>query len=231
VRKQGEISVQEAEIQRSEKELIATVLRAAEVERQRIETLAEAERQRRILQATGQAESVRLEGQAQAEVTRNVGTAEAEVILAKGQAEANAMQVKAGAYQNYNQAAVLDKLLSGMPEVVRALSEPLGKVDKITVVSTGGDGGGTGVNRVTADLSTMVAQVPALLETLTGMTVADLLARVPELGASTNGAGTANGATTTQPVGADGARANGTHARAAGGSIEPLDSGEGSGGH
>src|SRR5918995_3219949 len=111
VRKEGEVAVQEAEILRREKELIATVLRAAEVEKQRIETLADAERQREILRATGQAEATRLEGEARAKVARTQGIAEADVIRAKGEAEANAMQTKAGAYQEYNQAAVLDRLL------------------------------------------------------------------------------------------------------------------------
>ena len=196
VRKQGETAVQEAEILRREKELIATVLKGAQVERQRIETLAEAERQRRVLQATGQSESVRLEGQAQADVTRLQGNAEAEIILAKGNAEATAMQVKAAAYQDYNQAAVLDKLLASMPEVVRALAEPLAKVDSITVVSTGGDGSngtGTGLNRVTGDMSQMVAQVPALFEALTGMKVSDLMSQIPQIGAAMSGNGHANG--------------------------------------
>ena len=190
VRKQGEIAVQEAEIQRREKELIATVLRAAEIERQRIETLAEADRQRQVLQAAGQSEATRLEGQAQAEITKVRGLAEADIILAKGQAEANAMQVRASAFQEYNQAAVIDKLLSGMPDIVRALSEPLTKVDKITVVSTGADGNGTGagVNRVTADIGTMIAQVPALFEGLTGVKVADLMRQVPQLGAAIDAA-------------------------------------------
>ena len=49
------------------------------------------------------------------------------------------MNVKAEAYQEWNQSAVVDKLITGMPEVVRALAEPLTKVDKITIVSTGGD--------------------------------------------------------------------------------------------
>ncbi|MDP8908690.1 MAG: SPFH domain-containing protein [Chloroflexota bacterium] len=184
VRKEGEIAVQEAEIQRREKELIATVLRAAEVEKQRIETLADAERQREILRATGQAEATRLEGDARAQVARTQGIAEAEVIRAKGEAEASAMQTKAGAYQEYNQAAVLDRLLTEMPEVVRALAEPLTKVDKITVISTGpdGQGSGAGVNRVTADMASMIAQVPALLESLTGVRIEDLLKQVPIAG-------------------------------------------------
>ena len=44
VEKEHEVKVQDAEIQRRERELIATVLKPAEVERQRIETLAEAEK-------------------------------------------------------------------------------------------------------------------------------------------------------------------------------------------
>jgi len=179
VRKEGEIAVQEAEIQRREKELIATVLKAADVERQRIETLAAADKQRAILHAQAQAEATRAEGEAQAEIVRVRGLAEAEIIQAKGQAEANAMQIKASAYQAYNQAAVLDRLLTELPAVVAAAAEPLNKVDKITVVSTGGDGGGTGVNRVTSDVSTLVAQVPALVESLTGIRIQDLLQHVP----------------------------------------------------
>lgn len=187
VKKQGEVAVQEAEILRREKELIATVLKAVQIDKQRIETLAEADRQRQVLQATGLAEAVRLDGQAQAEVIRVRGNAEAEIILAKGQAEAESMNVKANAYQSYNQAAILDKLLTSMPEVVRAMAEPLSKVDKITVVSTGdGNGGGAGINRITADMATMIAQVPALLESLSGVDIGELIKRVPELGA-TNG--------------------------------------------
>ncbi|HTR02906.1 MAG TPA: SPFH domain-containing protein, partial [Thermoanaerobaculia bacterium] len=51
VEKQEQVKVQEAEIARREKELIATVLKSAEVERQRVETLAAAERQRLSLEA------------------------------------------------------------------------------------------------------------------------------------------------------------------------------------
>jgi flotillin len=132
------------------------------------------------LAAAGRAEGTRLEGQAQAEVTKARGLADAEIILAKGQAEANAMAVKADAYQEYNQAAVIDKLLTGLPDVVRAMSEPLSKVDKITVVSTGdGNGSGAGMNRVTGDIAQMVAQVPALVEGLTGVDVNQMLQDIP----------------------------------------------------
>jgi flotillin len=126
VEKEHEALVQQAEIKRREYELTATVLRQAEYERQRIETLAGAEKNRMIMEAEGRAASIRAQGEA-----------EAEIIFKKGEAEAKAMNVKAEAYQEFNQAAILDKLITGLPEVVRALAAPLANVDKITIVSTG----------------------------------------------------------------------------------------------
>src|SRR5579871_5221199 len=176
VEKEHEVKVQEAEILRREKELIATTLKQAEIDRQRIETLAAAERQRRIAEAEGAAAAIRAQGEA-----------EAEIILKKGEAEAKAMNVKAEAYQEYNQAAVVDKLITNMPEIVRALASPLEKVDKITIVSTGGDT--AGMNKLTGDLTRMAAQIPALFETLSGMQMSELFAKVKTIGDKTNSAG------------------------------------------
>jgi flotillin len=209
VKKHGEVAVQEAEILRREKELVATVLRAAEVEKKRIETLAEAERQKAVLQANGRAEAVRLEGQAQAEIIKVRGLADADIIKAKGQAEATSMTVKASAYQEYNQAAIIDKLLTGLPEVVRAMAEPLTKLDKITIVSTGSDGnGGAGVNKVTADLATMIAQVPALFESLTGVKIGDLMNQVPAIKEASQPRNGRDAARPRQPIEAPAAPAN-----------------------
>src|SRR5271155_5293742 len=124
VQKEHEIAVQDAEIQRRERELVATVLKPAEVERRRIETLAEAEKSKLVMEAEGHASAIRAQGEA-----------EAEIIFKKGDAEARAMNVKAEAFQQYNQAAVVDKLISSLPEIVRALAAPLANVDKITIVS------------------------------------------------------------------------------------------------
>jgi flotillin len=170
VQKEHEIKVQEAEILRHEKELIASSLKQAEVERQRIETLAAAERQRRIAEAEGAAAAIRAQGEA-----------EAEIILKKGEAEAKAMNVKAEAYQEYNQAAVFDKLITQMPEVVKALASPLANIDKITIVSTG-NGDASGMNKITGDMTKMAAQIPALFETLSGMPLSELLSRVRVIG-------------------------------------------------
>ena len=170
VEKEHEVKVQEAEILRRERELTATVLKQAEYERKRIETLAEAERQRTIVEAEGKAAAIRAQGEA-----------EAEIIFKKGEAEAKAMNVKAEAYQEFNQAAIVDKLISSMPEVVKALAAPLANVDRITVVSTG-NGDSAGMSKITGDMTKMAAQIPALFETLSGMPLNELLAKVRLIG-------------------------------------------------
>lgn len=178
-----QVKVQEAEILRREKELIATEIKVAEMQAQRLQMLASAEKERQRLEAEGEAMAIRQRGEAEAQILRTKGEAEAQIIRAKGEAEAAAMDVRAQAYAGYNEAAVLDKLLTSLPEVVRALAEPLSRVDKITVISAG-ENGAAGVNKVTADVARMVAQVPALVESLSGISLSDLLKALPKLGDS-----------------------------------------------
>jgi flotillin len=185
IEKEQQIKVQEAEILRHEKELIATILKEAEVNRQRIETLAAAEKTRLTMEAEGRASAIRTQGEA-----------EASIIFQKGEAEAKAMNVKAAAYQDWNQAAVVDRLISNMPEVVRAMSEPLSKVDRITIVSTGGDA--AGVNKITGDMAKMAAQIPALFEALSGMDIRELMSNIK--GIRPRGDGNGNGTPAVGPV-------------------------------
>jgi len=170
VEREQQIKVQEAEILRREKELIATVLKQAEIEKQRVAMIAEAEKSRLTTEAEGRAAATRAEGEA-----------EAEIIFKKGDAEARAMNQKAEAFQEYNQAAVIDKLLTGLPAIVQALAQPLSKVDKVTIVSTG-NGDAAGAYKLTGDVTKMAAQVPALFEALSGMELADLLGKVRKIG-------------------------------------------------
>ena len=170
IEREQQIKVQEAEILRREKELIATVLKQAEVERQRISVLAEAEKSRLTIEAEGQAAATRMRGEA-----------EADIIFKKGDAEARAMNVKAEAFQEYNQAAVIDKLLTSLPEIVQAIASPLNKVDKITIVSTG-NGSSSGLHKLTGDMTEIAAQVPALFEALSGTPMSELLSKVRKIG-------------------------------------------------
>lgn len=175
IEKEQQIKVQEAEILRHEKELIATVLKQSEIEKQRIENIAAAERSRMTVEAEGRAAAIRAQGEA-----------EAAIIFQKGEAEAKAMNVKAEAYQEWTQAAVVDKLITNMADVVRAMSEPLSKVDKITIVSTGNDAQ-VGANKITGDLTKIAAQVPALFEALSGMNLQELLTNVKGIPPRTDG--------------------------------------------
>jgi len=185
VEREAQIKVQEAEIKRREKELQATTLKKAEVDAEQIKIMAEATKRKLELEAEGAALAALKQGQAKADVTRLTGEAQARVILLTGEAEAEAMRKKAAAFQSYNQAAVLDKIVSGLPAVVSALATPLSKLDKITVVSTGN--GGTGVDKITGDMAKIVAQVPELVESLSGIKLGDLIKALPRIGLSVEG--------------------------------------------
>ncbi|MCC6739381.1 MAG: flotillin family protein [Planctomycetia bacterium] len=207
VEKERQIDLQEKEIARKEKELEATVRKPADAEQYRIRTVADGTQYKLMTEAKGQAEAQKslgfgaadaerakglaaaevekAKGLAAAEVERAKGLAEAEVIRAKGEAEALAMQRKAAAWAQYNEAAVMQMLIEKLPEVVRAVAEPLSKTDKITIVSTGGDAG-MGASRVTQDVINVVAQLPPLVESLAGVDIKELVKKVPGLGGGKN---------------------------------------------
>jgi len=176
IEKEAQVKVQEAEILRNQAELTATVLKKSEIEAQRIGNMANAEKARLVAEAEGRAQAIRSQGEA-----------EASIIFQKGEAEAKAMNIKAEAYQEWSQAAVVDKLITNMADVVRAMSEPLSKVDKITIVATG-DGKGVGASKLTGEMTEIAAQVPALFEALSGMKMSDLMSNIKGMGARPNGA-------------------------------------------
>jgi flotillin len=160
--------LEEREVARKERELLATVLKPAQVERQRTEVLAEAQRYRLEAEGMGRAEEIKARG-----------AAEAEVIRMKGLAEAEAMRKKAESWSQYNEAAITELIVRVLPELARAVSEPLAKTERIVVVTA--DAGGAGVARIPADVARVVAQLPALVESLTGVKLEQLLERIPEL--------------------------------------------------
>ena len=63
---------------------------------------------------------------------------------------------------------MLYRLRDALPELARAVAEPLSKTDKITVISNGAPGG-TGAAKLTEDVTSVVAQLPAVVESLTGI--------------------------------------------------------------
>jgi len=174
------IQVQEKEILRRQKELTATVSAPADAERYRIEALAQAAKSRIQAEAEGEATAKKVLGQGEAEAIRARGLAEAEIIKLKGQAEATAMESKARAWQEYNQAAVIQMVINGLPELARAVAEPLSKTEKITIVSTGSDAS-AGASKVTRDVTNIIAQLPPVIEALSGVDLAALIKELPQL--------------------------------------------------
>ncbi|MBZ0308154.1 MAG: flotillin family protein [Anaerolineae bacterium] len=169
IEKTKQIEVQVQETKRREQELDATVRKPAEAEQFRIQKLADAQRYQIEAEAEGRAAAERAQGKA-----------EAEVIQAKGFSEAEAMQKKADAWQNYNQAAIIEQVVAALPDIVSAIAQPLSKLDKIVVISNdGANGAGAGVAKVTADVGTIVSQLPAILEALTGMNMTEALKNMP----------------------------------------------------
>ncbi|MBP7148204.1 MAG: flotillin family protein [Acidobacteria bacterium] len=183
VEKEQQVVVQEREIQRREKELEATVKRQADAERYRVETEAAALKARAEQVARGESEALRLKGVAQADVIRAQGTSEAEIIALKGASEADAMRKKADSFKEYNQAAVLQVLLGALPELAKAIAEPLSKTDKITLISTGD---GVGASKITGDIARVMAELPAIVESLSGVDVRRLVEQIPALRSATN---------------------------------------------
>ncbi len=199
VEKRKQIEVQQQEVLRRERELEATVRKPVEAEQYRIRTLAEAKKFQTETEAEGQsaatrnlgqgeAEANKARGLAQADVIKAQGLTQAEVIQAQGLAEAQATSKKADAWEQYTQAAILQQILDKLPELASAVAQPLAKTDKIVVINTGGDGNsGTGASRVTRDVTETVAQLPAVIEALTGIRLIDLLANLPALKAAAQG--------------------------------------------
>lgn len=179
VEKEQQILVQDKEIQRRERELEATVKRQADAERYRIETEAAAQRSKYEQEAKGQAEATRQKGQAEADVIKAKGSSEAEIVALRGSAEAEAMRKKAESWKEYNQAAVLQLLFTTLPELARAVAEPLSKTESITLVSTGGDS--TGASRLTGDVAKIVAELPVVVEALSGVDLRKLMASIPAI--------------------------------------------------
>lgn len=177
VEKEMTIQVQEKEIERRQKELAATVEKPADAERYRMETLANAEKFRLQTTATGQAEATRQIGQAEADANKARGLAGAEVIKATGYSEAEAMHKKAEAWKQYNEAAVIQMLIDRLPEIARAISEPLSKTERMVIINSGNEGGGA--SKVTKDVIDIMSQLPPTVEALSGVDILKVIKKIP----------------------------------------------------
>jgi len=188
-RKQTELAQLEAD--RKQKELIASTIRPAEADAEAQIRRAEGEKGARIAQAQAEAERVKLAGQAEASVTVTKGeaqarvvevnaeatakqttlegNAEAGIVLSKGEAEAKALELRAQAYRQFNEAAVIQTVLSMLPEIVRAAAEPMANIKDLTVLST------DGASELVKNGTRTVAEASAVVKGVTGIDVPSLI--------------------------------------------------------
>ena len=200
-----ETEVAELVAKRRDKELDAEIRRtadaqryaaeqSAEAQRYRIKAEAEAARDRRLLEAEAEQANLQAVAAGRAYEERELGNAKAEATLSVGQAEAEAMEKKAQAYKQYEEAATLELLVSRLPDVARAIAEPIGNVKDITIIDT------EGANKLTRITANTVHQLDSILESFTGASLSDLVGRYMENtsnGGATEGAG--NGSPVTPP--------------------------------
>lgn len=186
VRKQKEIELEEKEILRRERQYDAEVKKKADADRYAVEQAAEAEKAKKIreadalkyrieAEAKAQAEQKRLEGLAIAEAEKARGTAEAEVTRLKLEAEAEGKEKLAQAFEKFGQAAVLDIIAKMLPELAEKIAEPMKAIDKVTIVDAGG-GQGDGVNRLSGNVTKLMAQLPEMVKDVSGVDMNRIIA-------------------------------------------------------
>ena len=211
LRKEKELEatvVKKAEAERRARVLLAqgqqeAAILEAEGRKQALIATAEAESQKLQREGAGRASAIEAEGRAEAEKIRALGLAEAakieaqglaqaKAVEAQGLAEAAAIKEKAAAWREFNDAARLQTILERLPGIIeatapalKAISEPLGNIEKVVMIDHGGEGNGSGssgLNRFAQTGPTMIYTLLQQLQAL-GLNVPDLLKQL----------GTANG--------------------------------------
>ncbi|MGZ9159978.1 MAG: SPFH domain-containing protein [Candidatus Limnocylindrales bacterium] len=177
-RKQTELA--ELEAGRTQKELLTSTVRPAEAEAEAQIRRAEGAKGAVIAQAQADAERVKLAGEAQARVvevtaeatakqTTLEGNAEAGIVLSKGEAEAKALALRAEAYRQFNEAAIIQTVLSMLPEIVRAAAEPMANIDQLTVLSN------DGASELVKNVTRTVTEAGTTVKGLTGIDIPAML--------------------------------------------------------
>jgi flotillin len=206
-RKQTELA--ELAAARTQKELLTSTVRPAEAEADAQVKRAEGEKLARIAAAQADAERVKLAGQAEAaititkgeanarvilvnaqseaEKTKLEGNAEAGIVFTKGESEAKALALRAEAYRQFNEAAIIQTVLSMLPEIVRAAAEPMASIGSLTVLSS------EGASDVVKNATRTVAEASTVVKGLTGLDVPDLISSTIRGGGSSGPGGRSGG--------------------------------------
>ncbi|EOL43902.1 flotillin [Enterococcus phoeniculicola] len=186
IERQKQIELEEKEIIRREKQYDSEVKKKADADRYAKEQEALAQKAKELAEA--EADRFRVESLAEAEAskTRLAGQAEAESILARGAAEAEAKQKIADAFKQYGEAAVLSMVMEMLPQLMKEAAQPLGNIDKISVVDTGSGGDNSGANRISNYATNLLASTQETLKETTGLDVKELIENFSKKGTNSS---------------------------------------------
>jgi flotillin len=101
------------------------------------------------------------------------GEAEASAIQAKGIAEAEAMEKKADAMTKYGQAAMMEMIVQALPEMAKAIAEPLAAIDKVTIIDSGN--GDSGVTSMGGYVPAVLAKTIEAVKETTGLDITEIM--------------------------------------------------------
>ncbi len=196
IRKPADAKRYEVE-QQAEAQKNATIA-TAEADRQATIATAQANAERDRLTGEGElakrtalAQANEIEGKAQGAAERQrreaiaaaverEGAAEASAILAKGAAEAEARDKNAQAFKEYGEAALLELVVERLPELVSAAAQPMGNIDKLTVIST------DGATDLTRSVASNLEQGLQIGSDITGVNLRQLLAGLGNISRTSN---------------------------------------------
>lgn len=189
-REQKQIELEQRRAEKTREELKTKVVEPANAEREQRMAEADAEKYTKIAEAQARAEARKAEANAEAEAIKvkaeaeanaqaingesrakaisAVGLAEAEAIRAKGLAEAEAMEKKAEAYKKYTGAAMADKIIEKLPEITKAIAEPLSKISDIKIY-------GGGIDSVSDNVPTVLAKVFDTIQSSVGIDMKNIV--------------------------------------------------------
>lgn len=143
-----------------------------EVARQKlnVEYREKSEAQRDARMASAMADKAERQAIADAEFYEAQKVAEA--ILLKGKAEAEALELKAEAMSKFGEAAIMEMVINKLPEVARAIGEPLKQTEKIILF---GEGAMTGLTR---DITGSMMQTFEALKSSVGLDIPKMLKEI-----------------------------------------------------
>ncbi len=161
---QQEVARKELETERAAAELVR-LQKETELQAQQVQIA----RERLSIEIRERAEAEFFKAQKEAEAALVVAKNDAEAIRLKGEAEAEAILKKAEAMKQYGQAAMLEMIINRMPDIAKAVSEPLSKTEKIILF---GEGGATSMAR---DVSGTMLQTFESIKDTVGMDIPKML--------------------------------------------------------